>query len=657
MARRLSWGTPGGRAHRYFQPRPAWARLLFGAGLGAAALATGALLELGGRFLHPLRVPLMPGALIARHASETGERCEACHSGPRVSNLRCQRCHDEAGPGRMTHVAHAGRHDDRVSNLECVRCHVEHRGAKDPAAARLVALDDGQCVTCHGARRRASDPERPRIGGFAGHPEFAATREAGGEPVRIGGFFSHKKHFVQARKALQSRQPGAVPSDEAVCRSCHALTGGEGGHRDFAPIDSAAHCFGCHDHQDDLKMEAIPDTEASAGASGDPCGGEPDERQGFECAGGAVRKTAVVHRDPWIRSRVDRLRKELYPEAHEKELAELLARQYRLARRLFLGQVLATLATKDLEARRADVEKELAAFDARAAAAAGAAAPAKRVDEVLAALASSGEMDAALVQQLEALRGQAAAAVAVGFEARRAELLELLDAVVVAEPGLRARAQDLRLRLMLLAPGDLAGSSDRRGRAQRQEDLARLDDELKLRRAGLAQRGSTQRASDDQARAVAALAQVRGRLGELRAVAALPAAEPAERARKQAALQALLGKARDTGCARCHVVEKASFLPLSLARPILTLAEFRHEPHLGASTPRAGVLARMLGRGAAAVDAAPSGSCESCHPGMKQSEEAQELHLKGIASCRACHGVGLSDQCQLCHRYHPPARS
>jgi hypothetical protein len=226
---------------------------------------------------------------------------------------------------------------------------------------------------------------------------------------------------------------------------------------------------------------------------------------------------------------------------------------------------------------------------------------------------------------------------------------------VVAEPGLRQRAQELRLRLMLVAPGDVAGSSDRRGEAQRREDLARLQDELRLRGAGLPRHGLTQRAAEEQARAVAALGRIRARLAELRPIDAVPPAAPAERVPKEAALQALLGKARDSGCARCHVVEKATFLPPSLARPVLTLAEFRHEAHLGAATPQAGVLARMLGRGGAA-GTAPSGSCESCHAGMKQSEEAQELHVEGIASCRACHGVGLSDKCQLCHRYHPPAR-
>jgi len=666
--RRLSWGTPGGRADRYFQPRPAYARLLLSLALGAAVLATGALLELGGRFLHPLREPLMPGALIARHASESGGRCEACHSGASVSNLRCQRCHDEAGPGRMTHVAHAGRHYDRlregdaaaaasVSNLECVRCHVEHRGTQDRAAQRLVAIEDGQCVTCHGAKRRGSDGERPLVASWDGHPELAVKRAAAGEPRLVGAYFSHKKHFLQARKALQSKQPGVAPSDEAVCRSCHALTAGEAGHRDFAPVSSAAHCFNCHDHQDDLKMEPIPAGEASESGSLDPCGGPPEERRGFECDGGMVRRTAVAHRDPWIRSRIDRLRKELYPEAHEKELAELLASQYRLARRLFLGQVLATLEAPDLEARLTDVRAELAALEARAEAAAGAGTPpAKRVDEILAALAASGETDEALARQLEALRGQASPGAAAAFEARRAELLETLDAVVVAEPALRQRAQELRLRLMLVAPGDVAGSSDRRGEDQRREDLARLEDELRLRRAGLPRHALTQRATEDQARAVAALGRVRARLAELRPIDAVPPAAPGERARKQAALLALVGKAHDTGCARCHVVEKATFLPLSLARPVLTLAEFRHEAHLGAATPKAGVLARMLGRQGPA-GTAPSGSCESCHPGMKQSEEAQDLHLEGIASCRACHGVGLSDKCQLCHRYHPPARS
>lgn len=670
MARRLSWGTPGGRAARYFQPRPAFTRVLLALGLGAAALVGSALLEAGGRFFNPLRVPLMPGALIARHGSETGARCLACHSGARVTNLRCQRCHDEAGPGRMTQVAHAGRHYDRlrggdadaaasVANLECVRCHVEHRGTQEKAAARMVAVDDGQCVTCHGRKRTASDGERPLIADLSGHPEFAAKRAQAekpqpGEPQAMGAYFSHKKHFVQARKALQ-KQAGAAPSDEAVCRSCHALGSGVTGHRDFAPIESGAHCFSCHDHQDDLKMSPIPASEASAEESENPCRGEEEERREFDCSDGSVRKTAVVHRDPWIRARVDRLRKELYPEAHEGEVASLLERQYRLGRRLLLGQMLATLETKELEARRSDVSAELAGFEARAKdTGAAAAPPAQRVEEVLAALAAGGEKDAALAAQLESLRAAQPSAAAADFEARRAELLDLLDAIAVAEPAFKARAQQLRLRLTLAAAGDAAGSSDRRGLAQRRDDLSRLEDELTLRRQGVAQRPPPQRAAEDQARSLAALTRTRTRLAELRRFEGVAPSPPQDRARKEAALLALLGKARDSGCVRCHVVEKASFLPLALAQPVLTLAEFRHEVHLGAATPRPGLAARLLGRAAQPPAAAPSGSCESCHPGMKESQEAYELHLEGIASCQACHGAGLSDKCQLCHRYHPP---
>jgi hypothetical protein len=664
MARRLSWGTPGGRSARYFQPRPPYLRALLGLGLACAAFGLFLILQLGGRFLSPLRIPLMPGGLIARHGAETDHRCQACHAGPSVPNVRCQRCHDEAGPGRMTHAAHAGRHEERqrqgdaravasVAPLQCVRCHVDHRGSQEGAEIRLVEVDDGQCVTCHGARRVGADGPRPVVSKLASHPEFAVKRAKGAEPVLVGAYFSHKKHFVVARKALQARQPGPA-SDEAVCRTCHVLGAGQPGRREFAPVDAEAHCFSCHDHKEDLKAGAIPASAAAAGASGDPCQAGPEEARGFDCSGGQVRKLVVVHQDAWIRARVDRLRRQLYPEAHERERADLLARQYRLARRLFLGQMLATLEASDLDGRLADANAELSRFAERSKTAAGpAGAPELRVEEVLQALQAGGEKDATLSLQLQGLRGKGAASAALDYEARRAELLDLLDALAAAEPELRGRAQELRLRLLLAVPGDDAGRADRRALLQRRKDVQRFTDELALRRGGLPKRGPTQRAAEDLARAATALSRTRARLAELSAVDAERPAAPWERDRKEQVLQALVGKAHDSGCAHCHVIEEASFLPVKMARPILTLADFRHEPHLGAATPRRGLFARLLGRGAKEQ---PSGTCESCHAGMKESQEAQDLHLEGIASCKECHGAGLSDRCQLCHRYHPQAR-
>lgn len=679
MARRLSWGTPGSRSKRYFQPRPPYVRVLLGLALGAAGLASFALLDLGGRlFLGPLRIPLMPGGMIARHASETGDRCEACHAGAQVSNVRCQRCHDESGPGRMTHVAHVGRHDDRQrggdrqtaaspGNLPCVRCHVEHRGAQEASMQKLVELADGQCVTCHGARRVTAEEPRPVIRDLPGHPEFAAKADgdAAGEPQLVGVFFSHAKHVKAVGRELRKRsRPGGqgdgAPGDETVCASCHSLGEGRPGHRDFAPIQVEGQCLGCHDHRDDLKMEPLPAVEAYGSVSGNPCRAGGEGREEFDCSEG-VRKLRVEHQDPWIRDRVDRLRKELHPDAHEKELAELRARQSRLGRRLFLGQMLATLETTELEDRLKQVRSEIQGFEARAKGAAGAQAPpAQRVEEVVAALAAGGQPAPALAQGLKAIP---AAPVAGGagdaFEARRSELLELLDAAAATDPAQQGRAQELRLRVLLLQPGDTSGSSDRRGLAQRREDEARLEDELSLRRKQVARRQPTQRSAGDLSRAVEELQRTRDRLAKLAPLEGLPPASPQERPRKEAALQALVGKPHDTGCARCHVIVKATFPPPAAARPVLTLAEFKHEPHLGAATPRPGMMARMMApfRAPPATPAAPSGSCESCHAKMKESEDAQDLHVEGIASCRACHGAGLSDKCQLCHRYHPPTRN
>jgi hypothetical protein len=268
---------------------------------------------------------------------------------------------------------------------------------------------------------------------------------------------------------------------------------------------------------------------------------------------------------------------------------------------------------------------------------------------------------------MEALKGKGAAATDSGdFEQRRDELLRLLDAVASSEGAdqeRRARAAYLRLRLLSLTPGEPAREGLTRARRQRDEDLRRVEDEIGLRTAGISPLGNPEKGLRD---VEAALRDVLVRLQELKALDGIPEAAPGDREKKEAALAALMGEADSSGCAKCHQIEKGTLQPVTASERVLTLHDFRHEPHLTAAPPPPGWWQRLTRRGTVRADTTPSPaaaaaggdtSCAACHPGIEKSEKSQDLHLLGLDSCRSCHKEGAQRQdCQLCHRYHPPPR-
>ena len=100
MSRGVSWGTPG-RSRSYTPLRGKWAFVLPALALGGAAL-------LGLLLLHALgwRGSASPGAVASAHAAFE-PRCEECHTARSgVVDVRCQRCHDPSGAGRLTNAAH-----------------------------------------------------------------------------------------------------------------------------------------------------------------------------------------------------------------------------------------------------------------------------------------------------------------------------------------------------------------------------------------------------------------------------------------------------------------------------------------------------------------------------------------------------------------------
>jgi predicted CXXCH cytochrome family protein len=634
MVRQVTFGTPN-RTKHYLYPRPAYARVLRAAAAGLAV----ALVLLAFQ-LTRWREPLMPGALVAQHANI--ESCQECHA-PKVgaSDLRCERCHDPSGAGRLVQAAHvgqiatAGRRNVRAAELAeeraCASCHVEHRGRE--TALREVA--EQQCLSCHASRQPEATGQRFRIASFASHPEFRALRDKLRETPGIE--FTHDRHVREVKKKLERASPGA--SDEMTCAECHQL---EPRTRDFVPIAFAAHCVSCH--QADLAMEPVAEADARAGGADD-----------LERSGGKIAKRRVAHKDDWIVRNVRLLQSEVYPEAYAAARARLLARAALLRRRVVLAEPLAGLDLPALEQRRQGLDLEYQRLDARIRAQESAGAqptvPVRRA-ELAAAAAAAGDPD--LKAEVERLGGEPQASAASpmsadDFEATRRRLLALVDAVAASDKSLGARADYLRVRLLALGPGEPGLDGLKRARLQRARELGRIRDEIALRESGVP---PTALAGFERRALERALSEAEAKLRDFPEPAAtdLPAAA---RAAKEESLRALVGGAGER-CAKCHVMQDGGFAPVVASKPVLVLSAFLHEPHLRAAIPSPPWW-RRLTRTARAASGGSHTSCVYCHEGITMSKSSADLHLKTIQSCQECHRPqGARQDCRSCHRYHPP---
>jgi hypothetical protein len=486
---------------------------------------------------------------------------------------------------------------------------VDHRGR----AFRLDRVETGQCGTCH-------------FGSLSSHPEFALRRAPSTEAPGI--LFSHDKHVREILKQ------GGTEKD--ACVRCHepAKQG-----RDLEPIVVERYCASCHAKDGSVGLvDPIAQEDVVAPADLLARAGGNFRLEEFDTSRGRIGKTAVRHRDDWVLFNLRKLRRELDPGGVAAERAALQAREAQLQRRLALSAPLAGLDLEALRAREAALGAELSGLEARLAAQARAEAPTAglaRLDEIAVAVAATGDASAggearALEAQAEALRSAGAvpaALPAAEVQARRQEILTLLDAVGAADPELKPRAEDLRRRLLALSPGDSPEEMLSRVRDQRRAEIARVRDEMKLRASGVTPPPMVLLAGEQRA-IRDALASVRVRLGLLADAPgpAEPLADDVLR-RKRETFDVL-----DAACRKCHLFSGFALAPVSVAQPRLVHASFVHAPHL------------------------LQADCARCHAGVEKSQQSSDLSFKGVASCRECHRPrAVRQDCQSCHRYHPAA--
>ena len=290
--REVTWGTPR-RSRRYQALRRngllLLALLLGGlvAGLFFAAQGVGA------------RSALSPGSISSAHAPMAGS-CAECHAdGVGVASARCQRCHDPAGAGNLSHAAHVavatGAAEGAAKEIPCDGCHREHAGRD----ARVADVSSSECAQCH-------------FRSFSAHPEFVAIRERRGE--RPGLRFDHAAHLEML---VETKGRGR----SAACTRCHVPSPEN---RDFLPLAFETHCAECHEQ--DGWLGTVEAVEAGF-VSAPPAGDATLER-------GRVLRVRVRHRDPWVVSNWHALRRRVDAAGYQREARVLRARLERLQKRL-----------------------------------------------------------------------------------------------------------------------------------------------------------------------------------------------------------------------------------------------------------------------------------------------------------------------------------
>jgi hypothetical protein len=491
MPRRIPSGTPT-RSSRYVFP-DADRRLLYGAGLLGIILlvVVGALYAVGAR-----RV-VSPGTLAQQHA-HINAQCSLCHEAAQnVADVRCARCHDSSGMGRLTNTAHVllGSGDatkaDLAPDVACVQCHTDHRGQQ----FALRAVDDRECAACH----RPSFPGFLQIAAlttFQRHPEFAVFKAQ--RTTGVGLLFNHVTHLKYSlgeRRGLTdlaaiNRISAADVQKSALdtCQRCHQPSADR---RLFVPVSFDAGCAGtvCHTDNKGLLKDGTRDVTIAhilENVAGAPTPTTSDDGPTKAFSGLRHRDAWVLFNAAWIRSSVD-------PDGANADRASLRASIAWLEQPASSPQLTNT-SLEDLERWKDVVAVEIADIRARIASVAQAGdeisglakagADAKNlVDQLSAALQrpASGNVD--LEQDLKRLAdgsgpGQSDADSGLQLDARRKELLALIASVRaralnVNDQSLVARADDLRKRVEQFQPSATPAQPDL---ASLRRQLSALDD-------------------------------------------------------------------------------------------------------------------------------------------------------------------------------------
>ncbi len=189
------------------------------------------------------------------------------------------------------------------------------------------------------------------------------------------------------------------------------------------------------------------------------------------------------------------------------------------------------------------------------------------------------------------------------FEARRTELLRVLDAVSRQNnPALQARIAPLRQRVLMLR----AGETPEQRRARTQEMLNRVTLEIELAKSGETAAPSAIAAERDRLAAQSRLAILTRRLAELTRPVGVAARTPAS---PDEALDAITSLAAP--CLKCHVMDGARLAPVAATQRVFRGARFHAQaarpadrlsdvPRRGADE-QAGNRPRRAGRGVLSV--------------------------------------------------------
>lgn len=439
MARILPSGTPT-RSKRYVFPAATGRRWTM-AGLAGAVLLVG----LTSLYFVGITRFVSPGDLAAEHAA-IDLRCAQCHAtgltGGGVMDLRCERCHDIGGSARLTNAGHVlfdsadALKADAAEEVACVQCHIEHRG-RDWG---LAVVDDRECAQCH------------LFGTLGRHPEFAAINAS--IQTGLGLKFDHDRHIVEARD---------VGLDE--CEACHLPTVDQVA---FEPIRFDEHCAACH-----------TDDDGFVTGNTDPIGPgyvlAPDdllepwadqiEIETIAAARGRSEYTRMRHADRWTLYNARRLRRAIDPEGEASEREALGGRIAYLERQLTIEPLtMAGGATLDawadaFEREVADLERRLEGDPSAETDLAALEAMTEATRTLAAAIVSAAGLEADLdlgelpTPGTPSPSDDTAGNSAAEFDARRDELLSLLDAVEArGGDSLRDRVATLRDQVNGLSP-------------------------------------------------------------------------------------------------------------------------------------------------------------------------------------------------------------